>query len=140
MEEIETEEGRIPMKLPIVDENSIEALDLPGRALRWLVTPESVNAQHCSMCVIRVAPGQTVRPAHSHPLGEEVIYIVQGSGKVMIEGVVEPVKQGSAVLFHQGKIHMLRNTGTEEMKVACFFAPATNLENYKYFDEIEFPE
>ena len=128
------------MTLPIVDEESIEALDLPGRQLRWLMTQENVNAQHCSMCVIKIAPGQTVRPAHSHPNGEEVIYIVTGTGKVMIEGEVQPVKAGSAVLFPQGKIHMLRNSGTEEMKVACFFAPATNLDNYKFFESIEFPE
>jgi mannose-6-phosphate isomerase-like protein (cupin superfamily) len=50
------------------------------------------------------------------------------------------VKQGSAVLFPQGKVHMLRNTGLEEMKVVCFFAPATNLENYKFFDDVQFPE
>jgi quercetin dioxygenase-like cupin family protein len=128
------------MTLPIVDENSIEPVDLPGRLLRWVVTPENVGAQHCSMCMIQVAPGQTVRPAHSHPNGEEIIYIVRGSGKVMIEGVVEPVKQGSTVLFPQGKVHMLRNTGSEEMKVVCFFAPATNLDNYKFFDDVEFPE
>ena len=128
------------MILPIVDENSIEALDLPGRRLRWLMTQENVDARHCSMYMILVAPGETVRPAHSHPNGEEVIYIVHGSGKVMIDGVVEPVKEGSAVLFPQGKVHMLRNTGLEEMKVVCFFAPATNLDNYKFFDDVEFPE
>jgi quercetin dioxygenase-like cupin family protein len=128
------------MKLPIIPEDSIPALDLPGRQLRWLMTEETVGAQRCSMCMIRVAPGETVRPAHSHPNGEEVIYIVHGSGKVMIEGVVEPVQAGSAVLFLQGKVHMLRNTGTTEMKVVCFFAPATNLENYKLFEGVEFPE
>jgi quercetin dioxygenase-like cupin family protein len=128
------------MTLPIVDENSIAALDLPGRQLRWLMTRENVDAQHCSMCVILVAPGETVRPAHSHPNGEETIYIVRGSGKVMIEGVVEPVNAGSAVLFPQGKVHMLRNTGPEEMKVVCFFAPATSLDNYKFFPDVEFPE
>jgi hypothetical protein len=26
------------------------------------------------------------------------------------------------------------------MKVVCFFAPATNLDNYKFFDDVEFPE
>ena len=128
------------MKLPIVPEDSIPALDLPGRQLRWLMTQDTVGAQHCSMCMIQVAPGETVRPAHSHPNGEEVIYIVQGAGKVMIEGVVEPVQAGSAVLFPQGKVHMLRNTGVTEMKVVCFFAPATNLENYKLFEGVEFPE
>lgn len=127
-------------KLPIVDEKSIEALDLPGRALRWVVTQENTNAQHCTMCVIQVAPGETVRPAHSHPNGEEIIYIVQGSGRVMIDGVVEPVKQGCAVLFPRGAVHMLQNSGKEEMKVACFFAPPTNLDNYRLFEGIEFPE
>jgi mannose-6-phosphate isomerase-like protein (cupin superfamily) len=128
------------MKLPIIAEDSILALDLPGRQLRWLMTEETVGAKHCSMCMILVAPGETVRPAHSHPNGEEVIYIVQGAGKVMIEGVVEPVQAGTAVLFPQGKVHMLRNTGAIEMKVICFFAPATNLENYKLFEDVEFPE
>jgi len=127
------------LKLPIVAESSVEALDLPGRLLRWVVTNENVGAKHCSMCVIEVQPGQTVRPAHSHPNGEEVIYIVQGSGRVMIEGEVEPVKAGCAVLFPQGKIHMLQNSGNELMKVACFFAPATGLDNYKFFDDVEFP-
>jgi hypothetical protein len=26
------------------------------------------------------------------------------------------------------------------MKVVCFFAPATNLENYKFFGDVQFPE
>jgi quercetin dioxygenase-like cupin family protein len=128
------------MKLPIVDENSVEAIDLPGRRLRWIVTKENTNAQHCTMCVIQVQPGQTVRPAHSHPNGEEVIYIVQGSGRVMIEGVVEPVHEGCAVLFPRGSVHMLQNTGDTVMKVACFFAPPSDLSTYRFFDDVSFPE
>lgn len=128
------------MNLPIVDESSIEALDLPGRHLRWLVTNENTGAHHCSMCVIEVQPGQTVRPAHSHPKSEEIIYLLSGSGRVYIEGVVEPVSAGCAVLFPQGSIHMLQNSGNELMKVACFFAPAADLSTYKFFEEIEFPE
>jgi quercetin dioxygenase-like cupin family protein len=128
------------MKLPIVDENNIEAIDLPGRRLRWIVTKENTNAQHCTMCVIQVEPGQTVRPAHSHPNGEEVIYIVQGSGRVMIEGVVEPVHEGCAVLFPQGSIHMLQNSGDTVMKVACFFAPPSDLSTYRFFKDICFPD
>ena len=127
------------MKLPIVHESSIEALSLPGRDLRWVITQENVAAQHCTMCTIEVEPGQTVRPAHSHPNGEEIIYIIQGEGRVMIDGVVGPVKQGCAVLFPQGSIHMLQNSGDVQMKVACFFAPPTDLSNYKFFEDINFP-
>jgi quercetin dioxygenase-like cupin family protein len=69
-----------------------------------------------------------------------VIYLLSGSGRVWIDGEVGLVKQGCAVLFPQGKIHMLQNTSDELMKVACFFAPGTSLDNYKFFDEIEFPD
>ena len=58
----------------------------------------------------------------------------------MIDGkVVEPVKEGFAVLFPQGSVHMLENTGDEEMKVACFFAPPSDLTTYRFFEDIDFP-
>jgi quercetin dioxygenase-like cupin family protein len=125
--------------VPVVNENDMEVLDLPGRRLRWLITKDSVDAVHCSMCMIQIAPGQTVKPAHSHPNGEEVIYIISGSGKVMVDGKVEAVQAGCAVLFPQGKVHMLSNTGDEEMKVVCFFAPPSELKTYKFHDGVEFP-
>ena len=127
------------MKPLVIHESDVPPLDLPGRRLSWLVTGESVGAEHCSMCMIRVAPGQTVRPAHSHPNGEEAIYIISGSGRVMIDGAVHAVRAGSAVLFPQGQVHMLQNSGTEDMKVVCFFAPPSSLDTYRFFDGIDFP-
>jgi quercetin dioxygenase-like cupin family protein len=128
------------MAIPAVDETEIPALDLPGRALRWVVTEETTGAKQCSMAVIEVQPGQKVRPAHSHPHGEEVIYLLSGHGRVWIDGEVGPVKTGMAVLFPQGKPHMLQNTSDEVMKVACFFAPATNLDNYRMFEDLGFQD
>ncbi len=127
------------MNLPVVHENDIPELDLPGRHLRWVITEENVNAKCSSACIIRVPPGETVKPAHSHPNGEEVIHIIRGSGRVYIEGKIEAVREGTTVLFPQGDIHMLQNTGKEEMKVICFFAPASDLGTYKFFPDIEFP-
>lgn len=128
------------MALPIVNETDIPALDLPGRMLRWVVTGETTGAKQCSMCVIEVQPGQKVRPAHSHPNGEEVIYILSSTGRVWIDGEIGPVQPGTAVLFPQGKPHMLQNTGDAVMKVACFFAPATDLDNYVMFEDLGFQD
>jgi quercetin dioxygenase-like cupin family protein len=128
------------MSVPVIHETEVQELDLPGRHLRWVVSPEGLPAECCSACVIRVAPGDKVRPAHSHPHGEEVIYIVSGEGRVLVSGEVSPVRAGSVVLFPRGAVHMLHNTGTEEMKVFCFFAPSTNLENYKMYEEVDFPD
>lgn len=128
------------MSVPIVHEDDVEALGLPGRQLSWLVAHGALQADHCSACMIRVAPGDRVRPAHAHPLGEEVIYIIRGTGRVLVAGEVSPVRAGSTVLFPRGAVHMLHNTGTEEMKVVCFFAPATGLQNYEMHDGVDFPD
>lgn len=128
------------MSVPVLHESEAEELDLPGRHLRWLVAEDRIKAQNCSSCVIRVAAGEKVRPAHSHPQGEEVIYIIRGSGRVLVNGEVAEVREGSIVLFPTGHVHMLHNTGDEEMKVICFFAPGTSLDNYKFFDDVDFPD
>jgi len=126
--------------MTIIHETEVPEVQHPGRFMRWLANENSLTAKNLSVCVIRVLPGEIVRPAHSHPNSEELIYIINGSGKVMIEGEVGDVRAGSAILFEQGKIHMLKNTGNIEMKVICLFAPATNVDNYKTFEEISFPE
>jgi quercetin dioxygenase-like cupin family protein len=128
------------MSVPVLHEDDADALNLPGRALSWLVAPGALAAEQCSACVIRIAAGDKVRPAHSHPNGEEVIYIVHGSGRVLVDGEVQDVKAGSTVLFRRGKVHMLHNTGADEMKVVCFFAPATGLDNYKMYEGVDFPD
>ena len=124
----------------LVHEKDVEEKDLPGRHLRWLISPALNGAKYNSMCVIRVLPGNTVKPAHAHPQGEEVIYIIRGSGRVLVDGEVREVVEGTAVLFPQGSVHMLQNSGQEEMKVACFFAPPADLSTYKFYEEVEFPE
>jgi uncharacterized cupin superfamily protein len=127
------------MSVPLIHEGDVEELALPGRHLRWLVNAENLKPNHLSVCLIRVAPGEAVKPAHSHPNGEECIYIIHGSGRVMVNGEVDAVKEGTAVLFPQGSVHILQNTGDVEMKVVCFFAPPTDLANYKFFEGVDFP-
>jgi quercetin dioxygenase-like cupin family protein len=123
-------------------ESDAAELDLPGRHLTWLVSdkPGTLASRQCSACVIRVPPGERVRPAHSHPNGEEVIYIITGTGRVLVGEDVSPVGPGSVVLFPQGVVHMLHNTGADEMKVVCFFAPPTGLDNYRMHDHVDFPD
>ncbi len=127
------------MSVPIIHESEAEGLDLPGRNLRWLVTPELLKSKYMSVCLIRVPPRETVRPAHSHPNGEEAIHIIEGHGRVLVNGEVGTVREGTTVLFPQGEVHMLQNLSDKEMKVICFFAPATNLDNYKFYEGVDFP-
>jgi quercetin dioxygenase-like cupin family protein len=124
----------------IIHESEVEENRIPGRFIRWIADAKTLQPKHLSSCVIRVMPRETVRPAHSHPEGEELIYIVSGRGEAWADGRIEPMRAGSAILFEQGSVHMIRNAGSEEMKVVCFFAPPTGLENYRLYEGIEFEE
>ena len=125
----------------IVYEDQVETKELPGRSLKWFFTPEMNKAVGFTFNVVNIKPGNTVKPAHSHQKNEELIYIVSGSGKVYIDGEVYKVETGAAILFSPGSIHMLRNSGDIDMKVACFFTPpATLSRDYTFHEEVEFPE
>jgi len=124
---------------PVIHEDDVFEKKVPGRYLRWVVDPkDGLDGKFCSCCIMRVEPGQTVNPAHCHPDREEMLYINLSEGKVYIDGTIYPFRAGSVVLFEKGKIHMVRNTGTEELKVACFFAPASNLDEYEFHPEVDF--
>jgi quercetin dioxygenase-like cupin family protein len=124
----------------IVHENEMEELDLPGRKLRWLITPEMDLTTGVSLNTVVIQPGNTVHPAHSHPNCEELIYVVSGSGKVFIDGSVHSLSKGTTVLFKQGMKHMVRNDGSEDLKLVCVFSPPATKEDYTYHAEITFPD
>ena len=123
-----------------IHESEVHEQKLPGRYLRWLISKDQGNAKHLSVCMIRVPQGKRVKPAHAHPNGEEAIYVIKGNGQVWIDEKLDDIREGSIVLFPQGSIHMLRNTGMEEMKVICFFAPPSDLSTYQFYDDIDFVE
>ena len=126
--------------MKVIHETDVEEKKIPGRFIRWIADDKTMQPQHLSGCVIRVLPGETVQPAHSHPKGEELIYIMSGTGQAWADGEIQPLRTGSAVLFEPGQVHMIRNVGDEEMKVVCFFAPATGLDNYKLYEGVKFVE
>ena len=67
--------------------------------------------------------------------GEELIYVVSGSGHVYVDGEIVAVREGRQ-LFSKDSVHMVRNSGDTEMKVACFFSEASNLTLYEFHPNV----
>jgi len=125
--------------MKVIHESEVPEKAVPGRFLRWIVEPvNGLKSDDCAGCVMRVEPGSTVKPAHSHPDCEELIYIISGNGHVYVDGLITPVRAGSAVLFEKDSVHIVRNSGNEELKVVCFFSAATNLSKYQFHEGVEF--
>ncbi|MDR1541594.1 MAG: cupin domain-containing protein [Clostridiales bacterium] len=122
----------------IINSNDIEWGKMPGRDMKWLISKGKTPAKNATAAMISLAPGQTSAPAHSHPFSEEVIYILSGSGKAYINGSIYDMTAGCVVIFPKGEPHMLRNSGNSPLEAVCFFAPATELSDYVFHEDILF--
>ena len=132
--------------MKVIHESEVPEKAVPGRFLRWIIEPAFAEAKHglesddCACCIMRVKPGCTVQPAHSHPDCEELVYFIEGEGHVYVDGLITPVRPGSSVLFEKDSVHMVRNSGKNEMKVACFFSEATSLSKYQFHEDVNFDD
>ena len=123
------------MAIRIASLDSIPVLDLPGRKLQWLITPETLGTRNLSMAVMDCPAGSVVRPMHSHVDTEEVIFILEGEGEAMVDGEVAPFRVGDAVFFPANSHHIVRNTGTTRLRTCSIFGPATTSESYVLYED-----
>jgi uncharacterized cupin superfamily protein len=124
----------------VINEECVPKTKLEGRDIRWLMTPEKTGGKYTSACTVEFAPGKRALPSHSHPNGEEMVYIVQGCGEVLIGEEIYKINTGSIILFPQGTPHMVYNSGQTVLKAICFYAPASDAINYAYHKEVDFPQ
>jgi quercetin dioxygenase-like cupin family protein len=68
-----------------------------------------------------IPPGRA--PDHFHKY-DEVIYILEGQGELVIDGETAPLGPGSCVHLPRTLVHCLANTGDTEMRVLGVFRPA----------------
>ena len=62
-------------------------------------------------------------PDHFHKY-DEVVYVLQGTGALHIDGETAPLVAGTCVHLPKGLVHCLENTGPGEMQVLGVFRPA----------------
>jgi len=62
----------------------------------------------------RLIPGASIG-LHTHETNCEVYYFLSGTGKVMDEGVFQPVSAGSCQYCPKGQAHTLVNDGEEDL-------------------------
>lgn len=67
--------------------------------------------------ILRVAPGQTPYPFHSHSAQWEFYHVISGSGSVRHDGGTTPMAAGDAFIFEPGQAHQFTNDGAEDLVV-----------------------
>jgi mannose-6-phosphate isomerase-like protein (cupin superfamily) len=94
-----------------------------GSEIRELLAHRNSCIRNQSLAEARVAPGQRTAP-HYHPKSGEIYYILEGAGRVTIDGDSRDVYPGDAIAIPPGAIHTITNTTSSTLRFLCCCAPA----------------
>ncbi len=67
--------------------------------------------------IMRLAPGQTPFPFHSHSAQWEFYYVLSGRGSARDSAGSTPIESGDAFLFRPEEAHQFTNDGSEDLVI-----------------------
>lgn len=96
----------------------------PPRISRLLLSGHNVGAKNASMGVNVTAIGSMI-PDHKHEDSEELMYIISGRARLVIEDGQEVYEVGpdTAIYSPLGITHRLENIGDTELKLVWVYSP-----------------
>jgi len=101
--------------------------------LRELLNPrkEPLSLRY-SLAHAAVAPGRSTK---KHALRtSEVYFILEGGGRMHVDGEAAPVKAGQAVYIPPGAVQWIENTGSGPLRFLCIVDPAWRPEDEKVLE------
>ena len=99
-----------------------------GETVRELASPSIASLCRHSVAEVTIAPGGC-SARHYHRQAEEVYYILQGQGQMVIDDEIRLVEPGDTVIIPPPSQHLIRNVGTEELVMVVTCAPAWSPED-----------
>jgi mannose-6-phosphate isomerase-like protein (cupin superfamily) len=104
----------------------------PNREFRILVDKE-VGCRDVTQFVGIIPPGRA--PMHSHTY-DEVVYVIEGEGKLHLGGTERPLAEGSCIHLPPLVEHSLENTGANNMRVLGVFYPQGDPASRAYEEDL----
>lgn len=94
-----------------------------GSQIRELLAHRNSCIRSQSLAEACVPPGCTTI-AHLHRRTEEIYFLLEGQGRMVIEGESRDVRTGDAIAIPPGSVHQITNTGEGPLRFLCCCAPA----------------
>ena len=103
-----------------VDEILKENPPKPGEKIQRIKVAEDNTL---TFLVLTLAGGAEVK-AHLHKTHDETVYIIKGTGKMLVNDKWVDIKPGTLHFNPMGKVHHTKNTGNEPIVVISIYTPA----------------
>ena len=73
--------------------------------------------------VVRLGEGAEIK-AHFHKMHDETVYVIKGTGRMLVGDKWTDIKRGTLHFNPMGKVHYTKNTGDEPLVAISIFTPA----------------
>lgn len=84
--------------------------------MRLMPLGDPTGLKRLGVHLIRIPPGKESFIPHAHAVMEEFVFILEGSGEVVLDGVAHPVGPGDFVGFPtDGVVHSVRSVGPGDL-------------------------
>ena len=93
-----------------------------GSLIKPLMDLSNSSVRKLSLAQATVPPGSQTYP-HLHTQSEEIYYLLQGKGRMHIEGESRKVTQHDAILIPPRASHYIENIGQEDLVFLCLCSP-----------------
>lgn len=94
----------------------IQNPEVKGASMKVLVSPENGWDNHVMRVFELEVGGYTPRHSHNWP---HINYIIEGEGKLYLNGQENPIKAGSYAYVPANELHQFQNTGESVLKFIC---------------------
>jgi putative monooxygenase len=110
--------------LPFVKAADVEGNHLiPARVSKLLLAPKFGGVKNVSMGMNITEVGSMI-PDHAHEESEEVLFLISGHAKIVIEGEGEwEIGPETAFYSPLGKKHRVENIGDEPLRIVWVYSP-----------------
>jgi mannose-6-phosphate isomerase-like protein (cupin superfamily) len=109
--------------MDIVNRNQVKAFITKDTSeIREILAPRNSSIQRQSLAEATLQPGRETEE-HFHATSEEIYYVLQGAGRMRIEGEVSEVGPGDGIAILPGRKHKLWNTGEGDLVFLCLCVP-----------------
>lgn len=94
-----------------------------GEFIYELLGLKNGNSHQHSVAFVEILKGCSSQ-AHIHPHSEESYVVLEGQGRLIIDGETRIIKPGDLAKIPVGKVHQIFNDQAENLKFYCICAPA----------------
>jgi quercetin dioxygenase-like cupin family protein len=99
----------------------IEPINIGHLSIRYLIDGTATGGM--GVFELTVAPGSQVPPPHSHTRNEECVYVLEGTLRYSVDGIVRDLVPGDWMFTPRGSVHHFSNPHNDTARALIVLTP-----------------